>query len=260
MALRLYLLPLFVILLCTASCSSYRKIPYFQNLDRATANAEPIANQAPLLVEAGDILGINVSSLNPEASSVFNYNLGRVNGNNYDNSPGNPVIGYLVDAKGEVQLPLVGAMQVAGLPTAAIGDHLKQRLVSYLREPVVNIRLLNFKISVLGDVLKPDTYTVQNERINVLQALSLAGDLTITAQRTSLLLIREAAGQRRYIPLDLTSKALFTSPYYYLKNNDVLYVQPDKTKFATVDRGYRNVSLVLSGLSIFAIVFSTLRR
>ena len=214
----------------------------------------------PLIIQDGDILGINVTSLNPEASAVFNYNLSRVNGNNYDTSPGNPVVGYLVGPLGDIQLPLLGPLKVAGLTTAEIRALLQQKLDHYLKEPVVNIRLLNFKISVLGDVLKPDVYTVQNERINLLQALSLAGDLTITAQRTNLLLVREQEGRREYIPIDLTSKALFTSPYYYLKNNDVLYVQPDKTKFATVDRGYRSASIVLSGLSIVAIVFSALHR
>ncbi|WP_204376029.1 polysaccharide biosynthesis/export family protein [Hymenobacter coccineus] len=213
-----------------------------------------------MLIQSGDILGINVSSLNPEASAVFNYNLSRVNGNNYDNSPGNPVYGYLVDQQGTIQLPLVGAMTVAGLEPAQIRTRLRQQLLAYLREPVVNIRLLNFRISVLGDVAKPDVYVVNNERITLLQALSLAGDLTITAQRTNVLLIREQNGQRQYISIDLTSKVLFTSPYYYLKNNDVLYVQPDKAKYAPVDRGYRNLSLVLSALSIIAIVFATVYR
>lgn len=251
---------LLAFLLLTSACSSYRKIPYFQDLNRSVPASEAIGNFSPLLIQGGDILGINVSSLNPEASAIFNYNLNRVNGNNYDSSPANPVIGYLVDQTGEIHLPLVGAFKVTGLTTGEIREQLRNKLLGYLKEPVVNIRLLNFRISVLGDVLKPDVYSVQNERITVLQALSLAGDLNITAQRTDVLLVREQQGKREYVSIDLTSKALFASPYFYLKNNDILYVQPNKSKFATVDRNYRNASLILSSLSIIAIVFSAIHR
>ncbi|HSM63389.1 MAG TPA: hypothetical protein VK833_05575, partial [Gillisia sp.] len=133
-------------------------------------------------------------------------------------------------------------------------------LLKYLKEPIVNIRILNFKISVLGDVLNPGVFTLQNERSTIPEALSLAGDLNITAIRTNVLLIREIGGERNFIPIDLTSKEIFNSPYFYLKNNDVIYAQPDKTKFATVDRGYRTATVVLSALSVLAIVFSAIYR
>jgi len=249
-----------IFLLITASCSSYRSIPYFQDLNKASASEEVLSNFKSPQVQPQDILGINVASLNPEASAVFNYNLNRVNGNNYDLSPGNPVVGYLVDAQGEIRLPMVGAMKVAGLTTSEISQQLQKNLIPYLKQPLVNIRIINFKVAVMGDVLRPDVYTVQNERITVTEALTLAGDLNITAIRTNVLLVREQDGKRQYIPIDLTSKALFTSPYFYLRNNDILYVQPDKTKFATVDRGYRTATLLLSGLSIIAIVLSNLFR
>lgn len=254
----LYLLILLLIL--NSSCSSYKEIPYFQDLDKKTATIETIENYSPLTIQPEDILGINVSSLNPEASAVFNYNLNRVNGNNYDNSVDNPVVGYLVDQDGNIQIPLIGTMKVTGYTTTELSKKLQAILIKYLKEPVVNIRLLNFKISVLGDVLNPGVFTLQNERSTIPEALSLAGDLTITAIRTDVLLIREIEGERKFIPIDLTSKEIFNSPYYYLKNNDVIYVQPDKTKFATVDRGYRTATVVLSALSVLAIVFSALYR
>src|SRR5690606_5137890 len=222
---------LFVVAL--SSCSSYRKIPYFHDLDKSKPTIEQINNYSPLTVQPEDILGINVSSLNPEASAIFNYNLNRVNGNNYDNSPDNPVVGYLVDQEGNIQIPLIGSMEVAGLTTAEIRRRLEQQLLTYLSAPIVNIRMLNFKISVKGDVLRPGVYPVQNERITIPEALTLAGDLQITAIR-QVVLIRELEGKREFIPVDLTSTEFFNSPYYYLKSNDVIYVQPDKTKFATV--------------------------
>ncbi|WP_324677521.1 polysaccharide biosynthesis/export family protein [Hymenobacter sp. GOD-10R] len=257
---KLLVLWLFTTAYASTSCSSYKNIPYFKDLSKTSISDDNIQNYTPITIQPEDILGVNVSSLNQEAAAVFNYNLNRVNGNNYDVAPANPVVGYRVDAIGNIQLPLIGEFKVAGFTTSEIQQKLRQRLVTYLKEPVVNIRLLNFKVSIIGDVLKPDTYTIQNERITILEALTLAGDLNITALRTNVLLVREQNNKREYIPIDLTSKKLFASPYYYLKNNDVIYVQPDKTKFATVDRGYRTATLVLSGLSIIAIVLSNLYR
>lgn len=249
-----------ILTILLSSCGSYKNIPYFQDLNHTTLTKEQVENFSPLTIQNADILGINVTSRNPESSSIFNYNLNRVNGNNYDVAPGNPIVGYLVDQKGEIHLPLIGNLKVAGLTTSQLREKLDQMLLIYYKDPVVNIRIINFKVSVFGDVLRPDIYTLQNERTTLTQALSLAGDLNITAMRTNIILIREQDGKRNYIPIDLTSKKLFESPYYYLKNNDEIYVQPDRTKYATVDRGYRTATLVLSGLSIIAIVLSNLYR
>ena len=249
-----------ILTILLSSCGSYKNIPYFQDLNHQAPSKEQVENFSPLTIQPADILGINVSSRNPESSAIFNYNLNRVNGNNYDVVPGNPIVGYLVDQKGDIHLPLIGVLKTAGLTTAQLQDKLQQLLLTYYKDPVVNIRIINFKVSVFGDVLRPDIYTLQNERTTITQALSLAGDLNITAMRTNVILIREQDGKRNFIPIDLTSKKIFESPYFYLKNNDEIYVQPDRTKYATVDRGYRTATLVLSGLSIIAIVLSNLYR
>ena len=246
---------LLMIALTLSSCQSYKKIPYFQNLDRSKGLKEAIVNFSPLIVQSEDILAINVSSLNPEASSVFNYNLATVTGSLYTTAE-NPVIGYLVDKNGNIQLPLVGAFKVAGLSTDQISKELSLQLFKYLKDPVVNIRILNFKVSVLGDVGRPGVFSIQNERVTLPEALSMAGDLNISAIRTNVLLIRERNGFREYIDIDLTSKDLFNSPHYYLKSNDVIYIQPDKSKYATVDRTYRNLSLLLTALSVIALVIT----
>jgi len=238
-----------------SSCSSYKKIPYFQNIDRSKPSREVISNYSPVTIQPGDILGISVSSLNPEASAVFNYNLNTVTGLNYA-VQNNPVLGYLVDQQGNIQLPLIGDMKVSGIPVSEARKQIQTKLLTYLKEPVVNIRMLNFKVSVIGDVLRPGVYEVQNEKITLPEAIGLAGDLNITALRENVMLIREQDGNRQYIPIDLTSKDLFNSPWYYLKNNDVIYIQPGRTKYATVDRSYRSLSLVLSALSIVAIVLT----
>ena len=243
-----------------ASCESYKHIPYFQDLEGRPISQEKINNLSPFLIQPADILGINVSSRNPESSSVFNYNLSRANGNNYNASPDNPVVGYLVDEKGLIHLPIVGELKVSGSTTSQVRDKLDTLLVKYYKDPVVNIRILNFKVSILGDVARPNVYNLQNEQTSITEALSLAGDLNITALRTNVLLIRNENGQRKYVYLDLTSKKIIQSPYFYLKNNDQIYVSPGKTKFSTAnDTGFKVTTLVLSALSIIAIVISRYR-
>jgi len=243
-----------VILFC--SCSSYKNVPYFQDLDHSTVIQDNVTNYSPLIIQPADILGINVNSRNPESSAVFNYNLNRINGGSIDNSSQNPITGYLVDDKGFIHLPLLGNFKAAGLTTSELSTKMDELLLTYYKDPIVNIRLINFKVGIFGDVLRPNVYVLQNERTTITEALSLAGDLNITALRNNIVLIREQNGKRSYIPIDLTSKKLFDSPYYYLKNNDQIYVQADKTKYAEVDRTYRTASITLSALSIVAIIFA----
>lgn len=250
---------LVAVVLFLSSCGvKYKSVPYFQDLPANEAIQEEITNSSVLRIQKDDILAITVSSLNPEASAIFN--LGTTS-SNQGNAVGNvnPAItanGFLVDKKGEIQFPLIGSLPVEGLTTAAARELIQSKLVTFLKEPVVSLRLINFKVSVLGDVVRPGTYPVQNERVSVAEALSMAGDLSITAVRNNVLLVREVQGQRKFIRLDLHSKDLFNSPYFYLQNNDVLYIQPGNAKYASVDSSYRNVSIVLSALSVIALIIS----
>jgi len=255
------LTPCYILLmLLLTSCGSYKDIPYFQDLAHDKVTEEDVANYTPLTIKTADILAVNVSSKNPESTAIFNYNLNRVNGTNFDTSRENPVTGYLVNEKGFITLPLLGAVKAAGITTDSLASTINRLLIKFYKDPMVNIRIINLKVSIFGDVAKPNAYTLQNERTTITQALSLAGDLNITGMRKNVILIREKDGKRKYIPIDLTSKNIFKSEYYYLQNNDEIYVQPDRTKYATVDRGYRTATLLLSGLSIIAIVLSNLYR
>jgi len=239
---------LVLIILLFSACSSYKTIPYYQDLDRSKPSQEEIKNYQPAVIQSSDILGINVSSRTPEQSAIFNYTAG---------NPQSNVSGYLVDSNGEVQLPLIGSLKVIGLTTNQLQEKMNQLLTTFFKDPVSNVRILNFKVAVYGDVLKPDVYTISDEKISITQALTLAGDLNITAMRQNIVLIREEGGKRIFIPIDLTSKNIFQSQYYYLKNNDQIYVQPDKTKYATVDRGYRTWSLLIGALSVVTIVVAS---
>lgn len=239
------------------SCTAYKDVPYFQNVK--TNTTEKIANFTPITIQPQDIIGVNVVNLNPEAAAIFNSNLNRINGNNLDVSATNPIIGYLVDQNGNIQFPTVGAMKVAGLTTSEVQAKILEKIGPSMKQPSVTVRIMNFKISVLGDVAKPGIYPVTNERITVTEALGLAGDLNITALRKNVLLVREINGERKFIPVDLTSEALFSSPNYYLKNNDVIVVQPGKVKYAQVSRGYQTTTILLSALSIAALVFTAFK-
>lgn len=242
-------LMMLTLLFSLASCRSYKEIPYFQDVNRNSVSQEEINNLSPLIIQPNDIIGINVKSLNNEASSTFNFN-----------EQNNPDLGYVVNKSGELTLPLVGVVKVSGLTTDQLRKELQSKLLTYLKQPTVNVRILNFKISVLGDVAKPSIYSIPTgERLTIPEALSLAGDLNTTGLR-KILLIREVNGKREFVPIDLKSKSLFNSQYYYMQNNDMIYVDPHKTKLAIVENSKFNV--LLTGLSIIAIVASNaiLRR
>jgi polysaccharide export outer membrane protein len=248
---------IFIAILFCFSCTSYKDVPYFQDLNQTAITKQEITNYSSLLIQPGDILGISVSSANPEASAVFNYNLNRVSGDNADRSPQNAVIGYLVDADGNIRLPLLGQLKVSGFSTSELDNQLEFKLREYLTKPMVNSRILNFKISVMGDVLKPDVFTINSERVTITEALAMAGDLNVTGIRKNILLIREIDGKREFVPIDLTSKKLFESPYYYLKNNDVLYVTPNRQRVAATNTSFQKAELVIAALSVLAILISS---
>jgi len=242
-----------------SSCGvKYKTVPYFTDLPLDSTVQEQIKNQTVLKIQKNDILAITVTSLNPEASAIFNTgSMNSIQGNGAGGgSPSSTPNGFLVDQNGSIQLPLVGSISVVGLSTAQARLAIEKKLLQYLKEPVVSLRVSNFRISVLGDVGKPGVYPVNNERVSVSEALSMAGDLTITGVRSNVLLIREDRGVREYIRLDLQSKNLFNSPFYYLQNNDILYVQPGPAKYASVDSSYRNVSIILSALSVIALLIT----
>lgn len=255
---KIYFLFVFTVLL--SSCGvSYKQVPYFQNLNDSINVQEQISNLNVLKIQKDDILAITVSSLNPEASAIFNMgNTSSIPGGSTvgNVNPANTANGFMVDRNGDIQLPLVGSIQVAGLSTNIARELIQNKLTTYLKEPVVSLRLINFKVSILGDVARPGVFPVQNERITVAEALSMAGDLNITAKRTNVLLVRETDGKREFVRLDMQKKELFDSPYYYLQNNDVLYIQPGNAKYASVDSSYRNVSIILSALSVIALIIS----
>ena len=238
------LLPILLI-----SCNSYKKVLYFQNIDRAKVKKEKIDNYSPLVIQTEDILQINVASLNPEASAIFSFSSASSGGGASSGSE------YLVDHEGKINFPLLGSLNVTGITTSDLREKIRQQLLIYLKEPIVNIRIVNFKVSIIGDVASPGVYNVQNEKISIPEVLSMAGDINLSAKRNNIILIREQDGNREFIPIDLTQN-IFQSPYYYLKNNDLVYVQPDRNK---VGGAWNTFNAVVSLISVASLVIQILR-
>lgn len=249
MKTRLLKIFLIFVILFSASCSQYNKIPYFQDLDHKKTSTSIITNYSPLKIHPGDLLAINITG-NRESMAAVNL---------FNDLPSSPLYGYRVTSTGEIKIPLLNTVQVADLTTEEVKAKLMAGLSGYITGLDVVVRIINLKISVMGDVARPNEYIIQNERINILQALTLAGDLNITAKRENLLLIREREDKRYVYPIDLTSKKLLDLPYYYLQNNDIIIVEPDSKKYDQVDtKGYRNATLALSAISVLSLIFSAL--
>lgn len=241
----------FIILILVTSlmgCASSKKIDYFQKKEGVEIN-ENFTNYEPT-IQFGDIININVSSAEPEAA--IPYNLYETQGNGVARP-----LPYLVNASGEINFPSLGEIKVAGLTIQQVTAELNKKLRPYLNNPIINIRFVNFKISVLGEVRSPGTYTITNERITIIEAIALAGDLTIYGERKSVTLIREQNGKRTLTTIDLTDRALFNSPNYFLAQNDVIYVESNKTRVNSSSVGpnsYIIVSIVSVLISIAAII------
>ncbi len=234
------------------SCSTVDKATYFNDMGD-TKFAETGETLEPVL-QKNDILSITVSSLNVEAAEMFNVankissQAGSVNGRP------SPTAGYLIDQDGYIQFPFIGGIMAAGLTKKDLRQYITKELIvrKLLIEPIVDIRYLNFKVSVLGEVNNPSVFTIPNEKVTLLEALGLAGDMTIFAQRDNVFVISEQDGVKTTKRINLNTDELFTSPNYYLKSNDIVYVQPNKRKLRTTSTTATMVfcccrCLVLSG-------------
>lgn len=259
------------ILISAVSCRQVSDVAYFQPADSSKTdrkviypnfNPEKLNITPPVyenLIQPNDILSIYVSSLSPEASSFFNAiaPIERNEQTNNNSFSTRTDIGYLVDVQGNIELPLIGKVKLAGLSTSVARDTLTKRLEKYLQYPSVRIYIENFRVTLLGEVFRPGVYSVTNERITIPEALGLAGDLTIYANRKNITLIREEKnGEKKYITIDVTSREIFNTPYYNLRSGDIIYVSPVKGKVAQSDNFYRVLPIVVSGLTLFAVIIS----
>lgn len=241
------------------SCSQ-RNLVYLSDLDNTRMHTEAIRNSSEPKIQPDDLLNISITSLNPEANVLFNKGEVMPVGNSGGYSGGGTGIsseGYLVDKEGNIDFPVLGKIHLGGLTKAEAKARLNARLEYYLKEPMVNIRFMNFKITVIGEVNRPSTITIPTEKINILEALGMAGDMTAYGKRENVLVIREVEGQRIITRLNLNSKEVLNSPFFFLQQNDIVYVEPDKVKADQVSTRRNDISMALSVASFLTILLST---
>ena len=235
-----------------SSCASRRDVVYFQNEDQIS-DEKKYDTDYKTVIMPNDNLFIKVSAINPEAVEIFN--LARSQGGGLSTNTLD-ILGYLVDQKGNINLPLVGEIHVAGLTKFDAIRLLQGEISKYVTNPVVNIRILNYSITILGEVNRPGVYTITDERISIPQAIAMAGDLTIYGERHNVQLTRIEDGKKKFYFFDLTSPNVFSSPNYYLLQNDVLYISPNGTKVRSSTTYDRNIPFIISLISVSLTIAS----
>jgi polysaccharide export outer membrane protein len=247
-----------------ASCASYKNIPYFKNLPDSTyvyKNGVKI-NTTPyeeLKIQPDDILQVTIQTIDPELNNVMGTGVqaatstqtGKPDNNTRD------ISGYLVDKQGMIELPVAGKIKVGELTTAEAKEAIRTKAMVYYKEPIVNVRIANFKVTVLGEVARPGAYVINGEKATILDALGQAGDMTIFGVRKNVVLSRLENGQQKMVRFDLNSTDIFDSPYFYLRQGDIVYVQPSKGKAAANDGAMlRTYTIITSTVSLLVVIIS----
>jgi polysaccharide export outer membrane protein len=245
-------------ILFLASCATPEDFYYLRD-----AGNEKIADQAidsaasNPTIAIGDQLSIVLTSASVELNTLINAaNFGGAQGGMMQGGMVSPVMGYLVDANGEIEFPKIGRMKVAGKRMTSIQKDLEAVLADYVKDPAVAVRRLNFRVTVIGEVANPGIVQIPYDRMNIMQALAQAGDLTIFAQRENLLLVRETPQGKETVRLSLYDKSLLSSPYYWLQSGDLIYVQPNKTKVNTNTTFFQVWPTIISSASIFLVILN----
>lgn len=244
-----------IALFALTSCGTVKDIAYFQN--KVVDHPEAIDKHAGIVIQAKDMLSIVVSSRNPELVAMFNLPVVTYQAGSEVVSTGysQRLMGYVVDNDGYIDFPVLGPIRVSGLTRWELSELIKNKLLKdgLLTDAVVTVEFMNFKISVIGEVNSPGTYTIEGDKVTILQAISLARDLTIFGLRENVSVIRERDGERTIYEVNLCDVSLFKSPAYYLQQNDVVYVQPSEIKArqsTTDDKALRMTSIFVSGGSL----------
>lgn len=240
-----------------SSCITNKNTTYFQDIGQHERK-DTIKFNEPI-IQIDDILSISITTIDAESAAIINQGANTpIVGSTSTLSDAQQINGFLVDKNGEVEFAVLGKVKVAGLTTYEAREMIREKASSLYNKPKVQVRFANFKITVLGEVLKPATYTLPNEKVSILDVIGLAGDLTIYGMRENVLVIREHNGKKEFGRLNLNSVDIFNNPYYYLKQNDVIYVEPNKSKIATTDAS--RTRLITIGASIASAMIVLLIR
>ena len=256
MTFKKKLLPLFsLLLLCITllvqGCSSPKKVLYLQDVE--TFKQQEIDYSYEPVIHKDDLLEIIVNSKDSELVLPFNMPMVMYQGGAHE------ILGFLVDSDGNIDFPILGTVPVSGLTRSQLIDIIKERLVNdaLIKDPIVTVQFQNFKVSVIGEVARPGTFNIVSDRITLMEAISMAGDLTIQGKRDRVAVIREKDGKRTIMYHDLRSADVFKSPFFYLKQNDVIYVEPNKARIGQSRINQNNsVGVWLSAASVLASIIS----
>ncbi len=241
----------FVLCLGVFSCASKKDVIYFQ--DASEMNLANIEKEFQPIIEVNDILHITLTSLNEETLLPFIRIKEAQQGDNaLSSNPG--LSGYLVNVDGNISFPVIGTIKVEGFTRQYIEDFLKKELKKYIEDIVVDVRIMNFKVTVIGEVKNPGVFQIVDERVTLLEALALAGDLTEYANRHAITIIREENDIQKVTKIDLTTADIYNSPYYFLKQNDLVYVEPSKK--GVVKTGH--IDSITTLLAVLTITLSTI--
>ena len=261
---------LFLCLLILTGCGSYQQIAYVQEAGKRADLSENISSRVPeTQIKVGDLLIITVNTNTPEAAVPFNLPIiptgeASTSYGATNLSYGLSLQNFLVDMEGNIEYPVIGRIQAAGMTRSALQDYIKKAIYpNYIKdEPIIMVRYLNFKISVLGEVARPGTFKIDNDKVSLFEALALAGDLTIYGNRPNVLLVRENNGKRESYRIDLRDKDLIDSPFYYLQQNDVVYVEPNASRSRSSLIGSAeslSISIVGTLISLSSLIINILR-
>ena len=251
-----FILPgILMMIMAISSCADTKKLAYFNDVQDSTVvvskeGLEPV-------IQKKDIISITVSSLSNEATVIFNMPNQPMTPNAAA-SPTSQTAGYLVSQDGTIKFPLLGDIQAVGLTQKQLERNISQMLIDkkLLFDPIVSVRFLNFRVTVLGEVAHPGIVYVPSEQISILEAIGDAGDLTIFGMRDNVILVRQEGGEKLVKRLDLNSSKILKSPYFYLRSNDVIYVEPGKARKASSSLFQQNLPVILSGLSLLVILMT----
>ena len=240
------------------SCSGSKQVAYFQNADSISYAASRMLYDAKVMPK--DQLTITVLTTDPKASAPFNLSVSNTIGTSGQLNVGGSLQGYLVDNEGNINFPIVGKLHVEGLTKNQCEDLIRRKIAPYLaatENPVVTVRMASYRVTVIGEVEHPGVVQVPTEKMSVIEALAQSGDLTIYGKRNNVMLIREdATGQKEVHRLNLNDANLINSPYYYLQQNDVIYVQPNKMRAGQSTINENNVKSVSLWVSIASFLTS----
>ncbi|MFV0218399.1 polysaccharide export protein [Empedobacter falsenii] len=250
---KIFNLLIVIVILTISSCASKKELVYFQGDLQSTTKYEEYIPK----IQSSDMLAISVSAADIKATEPFNQQSVYQVNSGVQNNPYAKV--YTVDENGYINYPLIGNVKVGGLTRTEAENELKAKISKYIVNPGVNINFTNFRISVLGEVAKPGNFTIPSERVSILDALGMAGDLTINGVRNNIMVIREQNGQKQTYNVDLTSKEILNSPVYYLAQNDVIYVEPNNAKISS-SKFTPNYSLWISVAGVIISVIAIISK